>query len=508
MIKVTDSIVSQTFEVEVLTPTHIGGASENHWQKDLDFIIKDNKTWILDFKKLCTVIDSFTLANVLSRENANQTLGNLLVSKNLETISSSRFDSTFNNSSEIKRHIFNGFDGKPYIPGSSIKGAINSILLNYFYRNSTQAFQKNNKIAEQVLGNFENSIMRFFQFTDIHFTETFLINTKIFNLQNSNGQGWTGGWKHSRNETNNRFQEAGFTTVYESLQSFSKGSLMISFKRGVIERLYAEALKNNRIKLPPVHTAAWLTKNPAEQLCQIINTHTLRFLEKEIAFFDNYNFDKNTESVLSKLNELKAKVERLKDDSKECILRLSAGSGFHSITGDWQYDNFIDTGENQDGRNRGKRKYKSRKLAFQTDSKGSLTFQPMGFIKLTLLDEETKLKLQHEEALKKMREAQKAEAETKEEAERLEREKAEKEEAKKPKLFDDPLPKSKTITVDAIIAKSGKPNLVKLFVKGYENKEFPLLRYTNPLEKDTVLLVKASTKKDGSIYEVVFEKVK
>jgi hypothetical protein len=161
-------------------------------------------------------------------------------------------------------------DGKPYIPGSSIKGAISSILLNYFYRNSTQTFQKNSKIAEQVLGNFENSVMRFFQFSDIHFEDTFLTNTKIFNLHNNNGNGWEGGWKHGRNETNNGFQEAGFTTIYESLKPSSSGNLMLSFKKGAIEQLYVEALKNNRIKLPPTHTAAWLTKNPVEQLCKIV----------------------------------------------------------------------------------------------------------------------------------------------------------------------------------------------------------------------------------------------
>ena len=154
MIKVADSIISQTFEVEVLTPTHIGGASENHWQKDLDFIIRDGKTWILDFKKLCSIIDSSTLANVLARENSNQTLGSLLVSKNLDTISSSKFDSTFNSSLEIKRHIFNGFDGKPYIPGSSIKGAISSILLNYFYMGNKGQIETDKDFVKNILGSF------------------------------------------------------------------------------------------------------------------------------------------------------------------------------------------------------------------------------------------------------------------------------------------------------------------------------------------------------------------
>jgi hypothetical protein len=201
--------------------------------------------------------------------------------------------------------------------------------------------------------------MRFFQFTDIHFEDTFLTNTKIFNLHNNQVNELAGGWKHGRNETNDKFHATGFTTIYESLQPSIKGNLMLSFK-GVIEQLYVEAVKNNKIQLPPTHTAAWLTKNPTEQLCQIINTHTLRMLKKEIAFFENYQIDDNTGRVLSKLNDLKNKVERLQDSSKECILRLSAGSGFHSITGDWQYDDYVNTGEHHNG----KRKYKSRKISF------------------------------------------------------------------------------------------------------------------------------------------------
>jgi hypothetical protein len=113
------------------------------------------------------------------------------------------------------------------------------------------------------------------------------------------------------------------------------------------------------------------------------------------------------------------------------------------------------------------------KLAFEKDTKGGWIFQPMGFIKLTLLDEETILKRQQQEAIEKELAQQKAIEEAKAEAERLDKERIAQEEAKKPKLFDGQLPKSKTVIVDAIITKSGKPNMVKLFVKDYENREFP-----------------------------------
>jgi len=74
---------------------------------------------------------------------------------------------------------------------------------------------------------------------------------------------------------------------------------------------------------------------------------------------------------------------------KNILLRLGAGSGFHAMTGDWQFDDHTETGYHQGGRNHGKKKYKSRKLAFEWDetrgNEGEYVFYPMGFIELKKL---------------------------------------------------------------------------------------------------------------------------
>ncbi|MCF6357414.1 MAG: cell envelope integrity protein TolA [Draconibacterium sp.] len=98
---------------------------------------------------------------------------------------------------------------------------------------------------------------------------------------------------------------------------------------------------------------------------------------------------------------------------------MSAGSGFHSITGDWQFDDFSIDGVNkpQRGPSRGqlnrKDSAKSRKIAIDGDA-----FYLMGFVKLTILSEELKAQRESE------REA-KIEAERKIKAEELAKEKAE-----------------------------------------------------------------------------------
>ncbi len=67
---------------------------------------------------------------------------------------------------------------------------------------------------------------------------------------------------------------------------------------------------------------------------------------------------------------------------------MSAGSGFHSITGDWQYTDYASQpGIWQDNRNAGKKKYKSRKIAIGS-SVDKFKFTPMGFIKIGRKSEE------------------------------------------------------------------------------------------------------------------------
>ena len=62
---------------------------------------------------------------------------------------------------------------------------------------------------------------------------------------------------------------------------------------------------------------------------------------------------------------------------------MSAGSGFHSITGDWQFDNYV-TGTLDRKRNRGNVKPKSRKIAIYKENE----FMLMGFVKITPLTSE------------------------------------------------------------------------------------------------------------------------
>lgn len=490
--KAEDTITKSTVAIEILTPTHIGGASENHWQQGIDFISENGKVWILDFKKLSTAVPIENLTLAFARSDQNITLEKLLQNKNPNQLSAKSFDFS-GVSREIKRHIFNGLDGLPYIPGSSLKGAVASVLLNFFFKQLKIKPEKKDPTYE-LLGSFDTSIMRFLQFTDGYFDDSRLFNTKIFNLFKHNDNNWEGGWKHSsRTGTNQDFNDKEFTTIYECLPPGQTTEMMISFKKNVAAQLYKMDSTQPLIKTPPAHTQKWITNNPVKELINIINDHTRSYLEKEIAFFEEYKFDARSKSALNKLASLLHSVNQLNPD-KECILRLAAGSGFHSITGDWQFDDHINTGEHTSG----KRKYKSRKLAFEgTDC------QTMGFIKLTFLSEED---IVNREAgkLKKRKEA--LIIAQQEEEERILKEKEEelaRIEASKPKIFEGNLKPGVIIDAEVVRVTDNKVTL-KLYALNQTNNEREIRYHGLTVGKILIVQVK-NVAKNGFIVAVEFK---
>jgi hypothetical protein len=210
-----------------------------------------------------------------------------------------------------------------------------------------------------------------------------------------------GGWKHSGKNTNGKFQQTGFNTLYEAILPNTKGvcSIMISDIKlfNAIETKITDILKfkieedKKKFKEEDLRkdTKALKIKEdilPEKEklfsissLFEIINTHTKKYIDKEISFFKKYETDK-TRDIVESLEQIKVQIA---EDNSACILKMSAGSGFHSITGDWQYDNFTNTGNWTGGRNEGKKKYKSRKIAVDNN-----VFSLMGFVKLRIMTDQ------------------------------------------------------------------------------------------------------------------------
>jgi len=422
--------LNQKFNIEitVLSPLSIGAGAEKDWARVVDYLIKDDKIYFLNLKKMIqSGIDANKLSSFFATKNEAGMLS--LIGNKLENVSDRIVELPTKSDNDIKSFIKNELSGNPIIPGSSLKGAVRSVILDYLIGN-----QKPQQLKEKDYfgdSNKGDELMRFIKFSDAEFEKTALVNTKIFNLRKTDID-WLGGWKFSGNKTDQNYQATGFNTLYEAILPNQKSVSSVMFSDIDLFKREIARYRNNKNSLLGL-----------QQLFAIINSHTKDYIDKEIAFFNKYSTDK-TDVIVSSLQQIK---EQISTDNSYCILKMSAGSGFHSITGDWQYDNYVNTGIWLGGKKDGKKKYKSRKIAIHDG-----VFSLMGFVKLrSISDEEfqayqaeiemTKQKIEAEKQLEKERirleqekVKQEQESKAKEDAERqeqLEKEQLEKEAGRK-----------------------------------------------------------------------------
>lgn len=373
--------------VKTLTPLHIGGAMEKHLLKGLDYVEIDKKHYTFNLNEICEILDAEDVANALIEGNLGQ-----LISRSSDAKKKlKKIESLTMPESEIKGFIKDGF-GKTYLPGSSLKGALSSLAFGKLKKE-----QGNDKKSQkQLLGDFENGIFRHIKVGDVYLDKKVeLFNSKIFNLHTDNSGKWKGGWKHGK-FSNPNFQDQGMIFSYECIPQNAVGTLdlrVLNNETELMKMLNAwnekekqqfkkdmERNPNQKSKANPLPSAfgTVINANTLDYFFKLCNDKTRAYLKKEIAFFSREDYKiKETPKILANLNLLLSQIPN--DESPAtCIFRIAHGSGFHGMTGDWQFDDFINTGTHSNG----KKKYKSRKLLF-TRKGNEYDFIPMGFILLS-----------------------------------------------------------------------------------------------------------------------------
>lgn len=363
-----EELLNQKYKIsmEVLTPLAIGAGGDSDWVKGADYVTKDSKLFHLDMRKLRQEgVDLSRLTTFIAQKN-NDSILRLIGNKLAKVTDCEMVMPDCSSDNNIKTFVKNQLTGRPLVSGSSLKGAIRSILFSEFRGNE----RSDRDVFGQV--NDGSDFMRFVRISDFEFIKTRLVNTKIYNLQGG-GNYWEGGWKHDRRRTDRSFQPDGFNTIYECLMPHqeAEGFLMLSEK---LFRLYGGIqscmTKKNEFFS---HEDGF---EPIDNLFEYINDHTFDYLEKERKFFTTFNQGENSDKIIGSINWLMKRVNEL--EPGECVLKMSAGSGFHSITGDWQYNDYTQTGVDK---RTGKFKYKSRKIAVNDDK-----YRLMGFVKLKIVE--------------------------------------------------------------------------------------------------------------------------
>lgn len=349
-------------KLTAITPLAVGAGNEEEWVKSADYVIKDNRVYIFDLQKVAKAGIDLSQLSLLFVNNDHNGVVNLLGNK-LASVSARVFDLPCTTDNNIKAFERSKLHDLPLVAGSSLKGAIRSVLFNHL-----RDFERDN---ESVFGKMKDGsdFMRFIKVGDIEMHQTQLFNSKIFNLRKIEGS-WLGGWKHALdNGTNEHFRPTGFNTLYECVAPRETGYSTIVFS--------PQLFKNVLDKMPRMAHAdrkSALMNGGIKTLFAIINSFTKRYLSKELEFFNKYSANRSDEIV----DNIKHLLSLIPEDNSSCLIKMSAGVGFHAITGDWQYEDYSRTGIHETGRHQGKQKYKSRKIVETTEG-----LSLMGFVMLS-----------------------------------------------------------------------------------------------------------------------------
>ena len=364
-------------KLETITALHIG--SGDILQKDSDFVFgidteERSVVYVINPRKVLALIgeenvDAWTVA--IENGRSTEDIVKLYAPKaSITDYSLHAIDSYLSSpAQQIKEFIRDGFD-RPYIPGSSIKGAIRTAVLSSIAQamNETDFFEnvKNkgyitpNTLEAKVLGrNPNNDVFRYVRVSDAFVTGC---RTAVCNMVNINERKEKSFWDTSKQ------------MATEVLLPGAKVNFSLVLKQ-----------PERRPKDMPAAPKALCS---IDALLDVINNHTETLLTDEINIFKSKDVDTlSEEKVNSYIEQLKylLNIVNACKGTHSAIMRMGHGSGWRFMTGAWLErlsDNDFDAIVNK-ARPGNMKRYadydfpKSRRL--EEDE-----CEPLGFVKITL----------------------------------------------------------------------------------------------------------------------------
>ena len=363
-------------KLETLTSLHIG--SGNMLQKDSDFVFgKDAEDYpvvgVIDPRKVLTLVGEENIdAWTVGIENGRSTEDIVKQYAPIATItdySLHTIDSYLSRTpQQIKEFIRDGLD-RPYIPGSSIKGAIRTAVLSSIAAkmNETEILRdirKNGNITAKtfeakVFGKDPNhDVFRYLLVGDAFATG---YRTAVYNMVNINERTERGFWDTSKQ------------MATEVLLSGTEVDFSLVLKQPELRPADMPAMPK--------------ALSSVDALLNVINNHTRTLLADEIDILESKNVDSRSKE---KVNSYIGQLKDLLNTANECqgthsaVMRIGHGSGWRFITGAWTErlsDNFeAIVNKARPGNMKRYADYdfpKSRRLEEEE-------CEPLGFVKITL----------------------------------------------------------------------------------------------------------------------------
>ncbi|MBW2030052.1 MAG: type III-A CRISPR-associated RAMP protein Csm5 [Deltaproteobacteria bacterium] len=326
----------------VITPVHIGSGEKLN---KVDVAVDSNRCVVVDVESLLLRLqDNKDALNEFGHEGFNMTrfLRKFKISpKSVEKYSiHNKGRVVLKERFKIQEMIKTGL-GNPYIPGSSIKGAIRTVLLWHLF--NKEPSEETNKILNRILHNpkvekehadndlekhfFGNDpnhdFMRALQVGDIEFRaqDLKLAESKVLSLRSNNSFGWKKMGRKGFTSSNPR--EA--TSIYcEALTPGATSTGRLRIEKFLLDHpLSAKELKFSG------------KKELLDGLPEKCNQFATAFIDKEIEFYDICNM----KDLVKFYTNLRERISQ--EGNGAFFLHLGWGSGWRAMTGNYLDDDTL-----------------------------------------------------------------------------------------------------------------------------------------------------------------------
>lgn len=316
-------------KIEIVTPCHIG-AGDNKLIKDINFVVDGDRVGVVSPEKIYSLLGDEGIDKWCNAIDRKESIWKVVKTQNanarLEDICDRVMECCGAVCTELGEQIAS--NGTPYIPGSSIKGAIVSAIVGECRDRITLPtdFDKSNIIEQllvkpvekrgQITYNPQNSLLRFLRVSDAYFDNVDTVAMESYGLN----------LREDKSIVDKKAR-----MLVECIDSDSEATVTIQRR--------ADLYNESRSVVPPLPQV--LSSEAA--MLTAINDHTRRLLEAEKKFWceqkkrDYYHVDTNDEQeeLDCYLNTIDAIIDHCDccTSGKSAIMRVGYGSGWRFMTG-------------------------------------------------------------------------------------------------------------------------------------------------------------------------------
>lgn len=332
-------------KIEALTAVHIG--SGESFQYGTDFVAaKHDEQDVLSIVDPCKVMELIGENNVYQwvaaierKEATSKVVKQFAPNAKIDDYSKRIIMewSAAKPSDTLKEQIHDG-RGVPYIPGSSIKGAIRTAIAASLADDVDQKEKKIDKtkrdnqgnpipnkkgniefkanaqkIEAELFGDNPNrDIFRFLQVGDAYFGKNYEVAIRMVNINERERQGF---WDQSKSQLIEAIcpEDSAVFQMKINLTGYN-----LSKMEGQVSKIPA-------------------CMQSASALFETINAHTLHLLETEKEYWQEREANDASDHVANYLEKIEDMLDTARkcEKGKECVLRIGHGSGWRFITGAW-----------------------------------------------------------------------------------------------------------------------------------------------------------------------------